>query len=294
VVAAAYLVAGTSINDAFAHSFAAVSTGGFSPHNRSIAHFESAAIEWVTISAMFIAGGSFALYYRVLRGDRLALWRSAEFRAYTAIVLASTFVVFVVADTATGWSTHARDSLFAITSITSTTGFGTADFATWSDGAQIVLLLLMPIGAMAGSTAGGVKVVRVLAVASYAHRAALRQLHPRLVRPVRVGLSTVSEEVAARILGFLVMALVVFGGGALLITLTGVDMITAFSAAASSFGNVGPGLGEVGPASDYLTLPRTARLVTMAQMVLGRLEIYPVILAFSVITLRRRLRPLAD
>jgi trk system potassium uptake protein len=151
------------------------------------------------------------------------------------------------------WGTHLRDSLFAITSITSTTGYGTADFGAWSDGAQIVIMLLMPIGAMAGSTAGGVKVVRVLAVASYAHRAALRQLHPRLVRPVRIGRSTVSEEVAARIVGFLVMALVVFGGGALLIALTGVDMITSFSAAASSFGNVGPGLGEVGPTSDYLT-----------------------------------------
>jgi trk system potassium uptake protein TrkH len=294
VVALAYLLCGTSLYDAFAHSFTAVSTGGFSPHNASISHFGSAAVEWVTIVAMFVAGGSFALYYRVLRGDRLALWRSAEFRAYAAIVAASTLVVFVVADATTSWGTHLRDSLFAITSITSTTGFGTADFGSWSDGAQIIILLLMPIGAMAGSTAGGVKVVRVLAVASYAHRAALRQLHPRLVRPVRIGRSTVSEEVAARILGFLVMALVVFGGGALLIALTGVDMITAFSAAASSFGNVGPGLAEVGPTSDYLALPWTARVVTMAQMVLGRLEIYPVILAFSVITLRRRLRPVAD
>jgi trk system potassium uptake protein TrkH len=294
VVAAAYLACGTSLFDAFAHSFTAVSTGGFSPHNASIAHYESPAVEWVTIVAMFVAGGSFALYYRAIRGDRGVLWRSAEVRAYAGIVAATSIVVFVTADATTAWSTHLRDSVFAITTITSTTGFGTADFASWSDGAQMVLLLLMPIGAMAGSTAGGVKVVRVLAVASYAHRAALRQLHPRLVRPVRVGLSTVSEEVAARILGFLVMALVVFGGGALLISLTGVDMITSFSAAASSFGNVGPGLGEVGPTSDYLAIPREARLVAMAQMLLGRLEIYPVILAFSVVTLRRRLRPVGD
>jgi trk system potassium uptake protein TrkH len=136
--------------------------------------------------------------------------------------------------------------------------------------------------------------VRVLAVASYAHRSALSQLHPRLVRPVRVGSRALPEEIATRIVGFMVLALVVFGGGAVLIALTGPDMITSFSAAASSFGNVGPGLGDVGPTGDYLALPWVARVVTMVQMLLGRLEIYPVMLALSVFTLRRRLHPARD
>lgn len=177
LVAVAYLAAGMSPYDGLAHSFTTVSTGGFSPHNAPMAHFESAAVEWIAVVAMFLAGGSFALYYRALRGRPLALWRSTEMRAYALGVLAATAIVFVAAGATTPMGTHLRDSFFAITSITSTTGFGTADFATWSDGAQIVILLLLPIGAMAGSTAGGVKVVRVLAVASYAHRAALRQLH---------------------------------------------------------------------------------------------------------------------
>ena len=132
--------------------------------------------------------------------------------------------------------------------------------------------------------------MRLLAVASYAHRSALRQLHPRLVRPVRVGGGTIPEDVANRIVGFIMLALAIFGGGAVLIALSGADILTAFSAAASSFGNVGPGLADIDPSGDYLALNRFARAVTMVQMLLGRLEIYPVILALSVVTLRRRLR----
>lgn len=294
LVAGAYTAAGTSIYDGFSHSFTTVSTGGFSPHNASLAHFGSATIEWIAVVAMFLAGGSFSLYYRALRGRPGPLLRSVEFRAYALVVAIATAVVFATATVETSVSQHVRDSLFTITSIVSTTGYATADFGRWSQGAQIVIMLLLPIGAMAGSTAGGVKLVRVLAVASYAHRAALHQLHPRLVRPVRIGAHTVAEAVATRIVGFMIMALAVFGGGAVLIALTGPDMITSFSAAASSFGNVGPGLGDVGPTEDYLSLPWTARVITMAQMLLGRLEIYPVILAMSVVTLRRRLRTSPD
>jgi trk system potassium uptake protein len=289
-VTLAYLLAGTGLYDAFAHAFTTVSTGGFSPHNASLAHFGSAVVEWIAIVAMFLAGGSFALYYRALRGRPGPLLRSTEFRVYLAVVLVSVAVVFVTAGADTPASDHLRDSFFTITSIVSTTGYGTADFGQWSQSSQILIMLLLPLGAMAGSTAGGVKIVRALAAASYAHRSALRHLHPRLVRPVRIGAQTIPEEVAARIVGFMAMTLVVLGGGALLIGLTGPDLVTSFSAAASSFGNVGPGLGDVGPASDYLTLHWTARMVSMAQMLLGRLEIYPVILALSVVTLRRRLR----
>lgn len=286
-VAGAYVVAGMTLFDAVAHSFTAVSTGGFSPRNASIAHYESVPIEWITIAAMFLAGASFTLHYRAIRGEPLIHLRSSEFRAYAAIVAVVSAAVFFAADVDTAAATHLRDSLFTVISLGSTTGYATADFATWSDAAQVTLLLLLPIGAMAGSTAGGVKIVRLLAVASYAHRAALRQLLPQLVRPVRVGNSTLPEEVASRIVGFMMMALAIFGGGAVAIAFTGEDLVTAFSAAATAFGNVGPGLGDVGPSSDFLEIPWTARIVTMAQMLLGRLEIYPVILALSVVTLKR-------
>jgi trk system potassium uptake protein len=293
-VLVAYLIAGMSLYDGFAHTFTTTSTGGFSPHNASLRHFESAAVEWIAIVAMFLAGGSFALYYRALRGHVRPLVHSTELHVYALVVAVAALTVFAVADAETGAAEHLRDSLFSIVSVVSTTGYTTADFGAWSQGGQVVIILLLPFGAMAGSTAGGIKFVRVIAIASYAHRAALRQLHPRLVRPVRVGDRAIPEDVAHRIVGFMVMALAIFGGGAVLIALSGPDLITSFSAAASAFGNVGPGLGDIDPSGDYLALPPAARLVTMVQMLLGRLEIYPVILALSVVTLRRRLRTTAD
>jgi len=289
-VVLAYLLAGMSLYDGLAHTFTTVSTGGFSPHNSSLRHFDSAVIEWIAIVAMFLAGGSFALYYRALRGHVRPLLRSTELHVYTAVVLVASVTVFVVADAETGIAEHSRDSLFSIVTVVSTTGFTTADFGEWTQAAQVVIVLLLPFGAMAGSTAGGIKFIRILAVASYAHRSALRHLHPRLVRPVRVGQITLPDDVVQRIVGFMIMALAVFGGGAILIALTGPDMMTSFSAAASGFGNVGPGVGAIDPSGDYLNLPASARVVVVAQMLLGRLEIYPVILACSVVTLRRHLR----
>jgi trk/ktr system potassium uptake protein len=292
VLAMAYVAAGMSLYDGVAHSFTTVSTGGFSPYNSSLGHFDSAAIEWICIVAMFIAGSSFTLLYRLLRGRPGPLLRSKEFHLYSAVVLAVACTLFAVNDATGSVADRVRGAMFTTLTIVSTTGYATDDFAAWSEAAQAVIIILLPIGAMAGSTAGGVKMVRVLAIASYTHREALRHLHPRLVRPVRVGGGIMPDAIANKIVGFLALALATFGGGALLIAFTGPDMITSFSAAATAFGNVGPGLGEVGPTHDFLELPRFARWVTMGQMLLGRLEIYPVILALSVVTLRRRHRSL--
>jgi len=292
VLALAYVAAGMSVYDGVAHSFTTVSTGGFSPYSRSLGHFDSAVIEWIAIVAMFIAGSSFTLIYRLIRGQAGPFLRSKEFHLYALLVFSVAAVLFVVNDATGSVADRVRGAFFATTTVTSTTGYATDDYGSWSQGAQAVILLLLPIGAMAGSTAGGVKLVRVLAVGSYAHREALRHLHPRLVRPVRVGGGVMPDRTANKIVGFLILALATFGGGAIAIALTGADIVTSFSAAATAFGNVGPGLGDVGPASDFLELPRLARWVTMVQMLLGRLEIYPVILALSVVTLRRRYREL--
>lgn len=293
VLALAYAVAGMDLYDSVAHSFTTVSTGGFSPYSASLGHFQSGAIEWICIAAMFIAGSSFTLLYRLLRGSAGPLLRSREFHFYTGIVVAVSGVMFAVNDAAGPVADRIRGSVFTTLTIISTTGYATDDFGAWSDAAQAIILILLPIGAMAGSTAGGIKLVRVLSVASYAHREALRHLHPRIVRPVRLGGGVLPDGTANKIVGFLVLALATFGAGALAIAMTGPDLITSFSTSASAFGNVGPGLQEVGPTHDFLELPRLARWVTMGQMLLGRLEIYPVILALSVVTLRRRHRPLS-
>ena len=285
-LAVAYFAAGMSLYDAVSHSFTTVSTGGFSPYQASIGHFDSALIEWIAIVGMLLAGGSFTLYYRALKRDPQPLLRSTEFRVYLGVVASIALWAFVVSGNDGGQAAGFRDSLFTATSTVTTTGYVTTEYGLWSQTAQLLLLVAMPIGAMAGSTAGGVKMVRVMAVASYAHREALRHLHPRLVRPVRVGNGILPDEVAGRVMGFTMLALAIFGGGAVAISATGPDMITSFSSSATAFGNVGPGLGALDHAGDFLAIPRAGRWIAMGQMLLGRLEIYPVILALSVVTLR--------
>lgn len=278
VVVVAYLMAGMDLYDAVTHAFTTVSTGGFSPYTASIAHFDSVAIEWIIIVAMFVAGTSFTLLYRLLRGKPGPLLRSVEFRTYCAVVAVATLIVFVTADGDARTVEGVRHSLFTVMAVVSTTGYGVVDFVNqWSDAAQALLLILMPLGAMAGSTAGGVKMIRILAVASFSHRASLGQLHLRMVRPVRIGGMVLDEQIANQVVGHLILSLAAFGGGSILIALTGPDLVTSFSASATSFGNVGPGLADV--ASDFLAVPPFGRLVAIGNMVLGRLEIYPILLA---------------
>jgi len=287
VQALAYLVAGMSLYDAVAHSLTTVSTGGFSNHTESMAYFDSALIEWLAIAGMFIAGSSFTLLYKLIRGNTAPLVRSAEFRLYVFLVVAATVVVFIVSDGVPRDPTGFRQALFTVLAIVTTTGYGLVDFGAWSQAAQAIILILMPVGAMAGSTAGGVKMIRVLAVASVAHRESLRQLHPRMVRPVRIGDAVLDDQLANKVLGFLVLALAAFGGAGLLIALSGSDLITSFSAAATLFGNVGPGLAEVGPTKDFLNISPFARLIGIGAMFLGRLEIYPILLALVALPLHR-------
>ncbi|MDX2380500.1 MAG: TrkH family potassium uptake protein [Acidimicrobiia bacterium] len=286
ILALLYALAGMSVYDAVSHSFTTVSTGGFSPYQSSMGHFDSATIEWICILGMLFAGGSFTLYYRAIRRNPKPLLRSTEFRVYLLIVAAICLWAFVSSGWDGGQSAGFRDSLFTTVSFVTTTGYVTTEYGLWSETAQSLLLLALPIGAMAGSTAGGIKIIRVMAVASFAHRESLKHLHPRLVRPIRVGNGILPDDVAGKVVGFILLALVIFGGGSVLIAATGPDLITSFSASATSLGNVGPGLGELDHGGDFLVIPPLGRAIAMVQMLLGRLEIYPVILALSVVTLR--------
>ncbi len=289
VVMATYLLLGLSPYEAVTHGFTTVSTGGFSPHTASLAHYGSPALEWLAILFMFVAGTSFPMLYRILRSRPGPLLRSVEFRTYCAVVVVATILIFVSADAEPTGLEQFRHSAFMVVSVISTTGYASTDFSQWSDAAKGLLLILMPLGAMSGSTAGGIKMIRILAVASYAHRATLGQLHSRMVRPVRIGRTILDDQVTNQIVGLVVLALAAFGGGSVLILLTGTDVVTAFSASATSFGNVGPGLGQV--TDDFLAIPVFGRLVAVVNMLLGRLEIYPILLALVKIP-RPRIRPI--
>lgn len=286
LMAVAYFVAGMSLYDAVGHSFTTVSTGGFSSYQASFGHFESATLEWICIVGMILAGGSFTLYWRALRGNVKPLLRSTEFRVYLLMVGVITLWAFVTAANGDGEATGFRDALFTVSSTVTTTGYVTTEYGHWSQTAQSLLLIALPLGAMAGSTAGGIKILRIMAVSSFAHREALKHLHPKLVRPVRVGNAMLSDDVAGKVVGFVLLTLVIFGGGAFAIAATGPDLITSFSASATSLGNVGPGLGALDHGGDFLVIPREGRAIAVLQMLLGRLEVYPVILAISVVTLR--------
>lgn len=279
VVATLYALFGMSPYDAVTHSFTTVSTGGFSPHSRSFAHFDSGALEWIAIVAMFLAASSFVLIWRALRGKPLVLIRSAEFVAFTAIMA-------VISGFAVVWNldelglTHAsvRHAIFTTVSLGSTTGFVVVDYDAWPGAVELLFVFAMGLGGMAGSTAGGFKIFRLLTVLSYGRRQLFRQLHPRAVSIVRFGRDVIPEEIVTRVVGFFGLFMAIGGVATLAVSMFGSDLRTSIAAGASAIGNVGPALGAVGPVHDYLNLHVGARTILAFTMLIGRLEIFPVIL----------------
>ena len=279
VVAAAYDVAGMHPFDALTHSLTTVSTGGFSTHTLSFAAFNSAPVEWVGIVAMVLSGGSYALYWRALRGKPLVIVRSSEFRAYIAVTAAFCAGTVAWRVAARGWSgVLFRRTIFTTVSITSTTGYRLSNYDLWSTAPQLLLVFAMALGAMAGSPGGGFKIGRLIAVLSYARRQLFAQLHPRAVAVVRFGREIVPEIVVSRIVGFFTLFMAVGGIGTFLVAAFGADIQTAISTVASAIGNVGPALGAAGPARDYLGVAPGGRAVLMVIMLTGRLEVFPVLL----------------
>ncbi len=278
--------------DAVSHAFTTASTGGFSPYGASAGHFDSVAVEMVLTVGMFVCGASFAWHWQAVRGNPGVYARSSEFRLYVmafAVVIAGLVVFTADLDVTSGQ--RARDAVFNAATIVTSTGFGTADFTLWAPAAQVLLLLFMIPAGTTGSTSGGLKLLRVQVAAKFAAREVTRARHPRAVRSVRLGQAVVAPDVVFRTLGFvmLYMTAMLVGGG--LVTALGADPVTGFSAAVSATGNIGPGLGEVGPAATFQELPRASRPILMGRMLFGRLEVFPMVIAVA--TLAARFRPRA-
>jgi len=279
-----YLLGGMSVFDAVTHAFGTMPTGGFSPHTGSIGHFTSPYIQYVTIVFMYFAGVNFALHYRALRGKPRSVLADEEWRFYTLLLVGALAVVatsHLVAGTYDSLEEVFRASAFQVVSIGTTTGFTTADYVTWPVVAQVVLLFLMFVGGMAGSTGGGMKTLRLWAALKQGVAELRKHLHPRAVIVTRVGGVAVPESVMINILAFLLLFVASFIVGAFLLTALGVDLVTAAGAAAAAIGNIGPGLGGVGPTGHYTWLPGLAKLVLSVLMLLGRLEIYTVLVLFQ-------------
>jgi trk system potassium uptake protein len=284
-VALALLGAGLSPFDAVGHAFSTVATAGFSSYGASVHHFDSVLVEAIVIVGMVVGGASFTLHAAALRGDVRAYWRSRELRAYLAVLAGATVVITTLnAVDGMAFGRALRDSAFYAVSIGTSTGFGSVDYTAWVPGTQVVLLLLMLVGGMTGSTAGGLKTVRVLVMTRVVGREVKRTEHPRGVFPVLLGESALPEPVVRRIIAFSLLYGLVAVIGITALTVFGGSLVDAVGAALSALGCTGPGLGGAGPAGNYLAFPRPARAVVAALTLFGRLEIVPLLLVISRVT----------
>jgi len=273
---------GMGFFDAVNHAFATMATGGFSTKNASIKYFDSLYLELVIVFFMFVAGGNFCLYYLVWSKGIKHLVRNIEFRFYLFIAVFSTLAValLVCADKGVSFASGLRDALFTVVSIMTTTGFATADFDQWPPAAKIILFLLMFSGGCAGSTAGGIKVVRLLILFRNAVGSLLKAVHPNIVRTIKIDGKPVDFEVLNAVLQFFYLYMLVFFVSVLLVAATGTPPFDAMGAVAATLGNIGPGFGIVGPTSTYADVHPLAKIVLIADMLLGRLELITILVLF--------------
>ncbi len=276
-------IAGMSNYDAITHTFTSISCAGFSPYGDSIAAFESVHIEFILMFFMFLGGANFALHYKMLFSDRTSLFRDEEFRFYISIILLATLVLAYKLFSSEVYSLAEsfRYSSFQVISILTTTGYATVDFNQWPDSSRFIIFLLMFIGGCAGSTSGGVKIVRLMLLLKHANNSLFKTIHPKAVKPIRLNGKIVPEDVIHSIVSFLVIYVMLFFVSSALLAFMGVDFITALSASIATLGNVGPGLGLVGPWETFDNIPDPGKLLLTANMWIGRLEIFTVMVLLT-------------
>ncbi len=278
-----YWAAGMDWFDALCHAFSTVAIGGFSTHDLSMGHFDSAQIELIAVVFMFLAGINFSLHFFTWRHVQVKHYaQDPEFRAYTFILVALSVTVIA---SLYNYGTYASpgatfiNGLFQAVSIATTTGFTTANYSAWPGALPVLLIFASFVGGSAGSTAGGIKVIRWLLIYKQGVREIARLVHPNAEIPVKLGNSAVPFRVVDAVWGFFSVYIVVFGFMLLAMMATGLDQVTAFSAVAATLNNLGPGLGDV--ASGFMTLTDTAKWISVVGMLLGRLEIFTLLVLIT-------------
>lgn len=265
--------------DSICHSFCTMPTGGFSTKNASMAQYNNAYFDYVIAIFMLLAGINFSLHYRLFKGDLKIFGKDSECRVFLIIV--GVFIFLVTLDiygvVYQSLSEAFRFALFQISSIITTTGFVSANYENWPDFSQAILLTCMFFGAMAGSTGGGIKIIRLMLMVKHGYQQVFSIIHPHAVTTVKLGGKPVSTEVLSSIWGFFILYMGLFVVASLIMAALGLDFISAFSSVAASIGNIGPGFGMVGPIRNYLEIPIAGKWVLISCMILGRLEIYTVI-----------------
>lgn len=274
---------GMNLFDALCHSFATLATGGFSTKDASVAYYHSPFIEYVIIIFMFIAGTNFTLHYFALKGNPLNYFKDSEFRFYSGFIIlvvggAALYLNIVSHQT---MESAFRDSAFSVISVLSSTGFVTVDYEKWSAFFPVIFLLLLLMGACAGSTSGGIKMIRYQILLKNSLTELKRLVHPKAVIPVRQNGAAVPTDVISKIAAFVGLYIFIFVFATILLSIIGVDFHSAMGAVAACLANIGPGLGTTGPATNFSSVPDAGKWILSLAMLLGRLEIYTVFVLFS-------------
>ncbi len=276
-------IAGVPLFDSFIHTFGTVATGGFSSKNMSVGAYDSLAIELIIVFFMIICGVNFALHYNALRGNLKSYWRDHEIKLYLGLIIVSVLLIGGNLINTLGYQPGEafRASLFTVSSIITTTGYATADFNSWPEFSKFILLALMFVGGCAGSTGGAIKNIRFLILFKTASRQLVRLLHPQAVVPVRLGKDVVPEIVVENVQTFFFLYIFILAAVTAYISFLGYDIVSSLSAVAATLGNIGPGLGLVGPATNFSAMPYSGKVILSLCMLLGRLEIYTVLVVIS-------------
>lgn len=291
VVIVLYRLAGMGVFDAVNHGFSAIATGGFSTKNASIGYYNSVWIDWVSVFAMFIAGVNYSLYFYALRSRSLrCFWESLELRVYVAITLIATALVtwFLLPEYDYQVLQACRYGAFQVVSILTTTGFVTADFEQWVTPAKMVLILLMLSGACAGSTTGGIKVDRHVLLAQKAVQEVRRFLHPRIVTRLKSNGKALDDELLLSVSIFFYIYILLIVTATYLLCIGGSDMLNSLTAAMSCLGGIGPAIGAWGPIESYASASPLSKWLLSLLMLIGRLEIYTVLVLIRPFHKKRR------
>ena len=270
--------------DAVCHAMATLSTGGFSTRQASMGAFGPYS-QYIVIVFMFLAGINFSLTYFSFKGDLKRLWSNEEFRVYffaaIGLIIICTSILFFQHDI--GGEQAFRDSAFQVISIMTTTGFGTADYTSWGSFLMVVFFILMFTGACAGSTSGGVKFIRTLVIFKNSYLELKRQIHPNAILPVRFGGKAIAQDVVSKIVVFYLIFILLFTLGCMVMAFMVDDFDTVLGSVIATLGNIGPGLGEVGPSNsqNFAAIPDIGKWFLSFLMLLGRLELFTVLMLLS-------------
>jgi len=277
------LTAGMSLYDSLIHAFGTAGTGGFSNRNASVGAFGSVYVEIVITVFMLLFGVNFSLYYQILKGNFKTILRDEELRFYVGTVVAAIILITLNINGKVFFSIweSIRYSAFQVGSIITTTGYATADFNLWPVFSKCILILLMFIGASAGSTGGGIKCIRILLLFKVIRREIAKIIHPRSVYTVKIAGRMIEEETLSGIMAFFCLYIFVFAASVLVVSLDGKDMISTVTAVIATISNIGPGLEIVGPVGNYADFSVMSKTVLSICMIIGRLEIFPVLLLFT-------------